>query len=385
MDIKEKKGIQTEIKDLHVLHSLCFRKNIPFVSYRPPENSCIKTLLQTGSYPEKLSSLKNIYNTRGFIISPFQNKAGNTSFILEPDIEIENDHFDSVILSALEKNKNFSNVGYLNGKELIPVTKKTFTGQVSALQNEIKKGVIKKAVLSRIHIEPKAENFDVSQLFLDLTKKYPSAFVYLFQIPDAGCWIGATPEPLLLVKNNLVETISLAGTQKAGKTSPEKVKWPVKEIEEQDIVTKYIEDILINFDIKEFTKTGPFTYVAGNVMHLKTRFQFSAKMLGDRIGEFAETLHPTPSICGLPKDEAFRIIEKTEIHHREYYTGLLGPVNMDSETSLYVNLRCMKILEDKLALFLGAGITSGSVPENEWEETNQKKMTLLSAIELLNK
>jgi isochorismate synthase len=81
---------------------------------------------------------------------------------------------------------------------------------------------------------------------------------------------------------------------------------------------------------------------------------------------------------------SFEILEKIEPHQREYYAGLLGPVNMDDETSLYVNLRCMKVFENKFALYLGAGITSGSVPESEWEETNQKKMTLLSVIEKLN-
>jgi isochorismate synthase len=140
----------------------------------------------------------------------------------------------------------------------------------------------------------------------------------------------------------------------------------------------------LNFNVKDFQKTGPFSQVAGNLVHLKTRFLFDADLIGHRLGEFVEMLHPTPSICGSPKEVSFEILGKIEPHHREYYTGLLGPVNMDNETSLYVNLRCMKVLENEFALYLGAGITSGSLPESEWDETNQKKMTLLSVIEKLN-
>ncbi|NJK84679.1 MAG: chorismate-binding protein [Bacteroidales bacterium] len=256
--------------------------------------------------------------------------------------------------------------------------------QVNEIKQEIKKKSIKKAVLSRIHIEPKHSTCDETQVFLELCKKYPNAFVYIFQMPNAGCWIGATPEPLLEIQDNVAETISLAATQKTGK-SPELIHWPEKEMEEQSIVTGYIEDILCDFGIKKFNKIGPFSYKAGNIVHLKTRFIFDAEKLNQRIGDFAEALHPTPSVCGLPKMRAFELIDKIESHQREYYTGILGPVNMDKQTALYVNLRCMKVLTDKFALYAGVGITSGSIPESEWEETNQKKMTLLSVIDKLNK
>jgi isochorismate synthase len=43
----------------------------------------------------------------------------------------------------------------------------------------------------------------------------------------------------------------------------------------------------------------------------------------------------------------------------------------------------MKVLENHFALFMGAGITSGSNPESEWDETNQKMMTMLNVINSL--
>lgn len=378
------KSITVDKFSLNQLQEVCFNNNIPFVSFRTPHGNSIKTLLQIQNYPRELSSLKELNNIKGFVITPFLNKQKNASFVLEPDMVVGDKEIDHELIEKLKSIRHYKSVEYLNGQGIYVAGKKEFTSQVIELQKEITEGKILKAVLSRIFIESKSNRFDVTRLFSELCGKYPNAFVYLLQIPRAGCWIGATPEPLILIKENRVETISLAGTQKLGNILPDKVKWSVKEIEEQDIVTRYIEQVLLSFNIHDYHRKGPLSQVAGNLLHLKTSFSFDKNKLGHRIGEFIEALHPTPSICGLPKDVAYKLLEKIEPHQREYYTGLLGPVNMENETSLYVNLRCMKVLENKLALFLGAGITSGSVPESEWEETNQKKMTLLSVIEKLN-
>ncbi len=96
--------------------------------------------------------------------------------------------------------------------------------------------------------------------------------------------------------------------------------------------------------------------------------------------EFISALHPTPAVCGLPKERALELIYKTEMHNREYYAGYCGPINYQGKTDLFVNLRCMKILPDKLALYIGGGLTAKSDPEKEWEETVLKANTLLSVI-----
>ena len=376
--------LTVEKNKLKELQEVCFSNNIPFVSFRYPQNKSIKTFIQTSGYPIELKSFKELNSVSGFIITPFFTNQKNASFVLEPDITIDDDSIDPSLIIKLGKVHRYTSVEYLNGKGIHVAEKSEFIRQVKELKNKIAEGKIKKAVLSRIHIEPKNKIFDITRLFIQLCIKYPNAFIYLFQIPMAGCWIGATPEPLVLIKKGKIETISLAGTQKLDELTEKEVQWPSKEIEEQDIVTRYIESVLKSFQIDDFQQKGPYTQVAGNLLHLKTRFLFDENKLANRIGEFIEALHPTPSICGLPKDEAYEILEKTEPHHREYYTGLLGPMNMENETSLFVNLRCMKVLESKLAMYLGAGITSGSDPESEWEETNQKKMTLLSVIEKLN-
>jgi isochorismate synthase len=83
-------------------------------------------------------------------------------------------------------------------------------------------------------------------------------------------------------------------------------------------------------------------------------------------------------------ENALEFIQKIEKHDREYYTGFLGPVGFTDMLNLYVNLRCLKVYKDCVALYVGAGITSDSVPEEEWQETEIKAETLLSVIKKIH-
>ncbi len=91
-------------------------------------------------------------------------------------------------------------------------------------------------------------------------------------------------------------------------------------------------------------------------------------------------LHPTAAICGLPRQKAFEFIRMYEGYSRQYYTGFLGEVNYPEpgSTSLMVNLRCMQLFpkEKKAWVYVGGGITSSSLPEKEWEETQAKSETM---------
>ncbi|NJK97181.1 MAG: hypothetical protein HC905_21750 [Bacteroidales bacterium] len=176
----------------------------------------------------------------------------------------------------------------------------------------------------------------------------------------------------------------MAGTQKLNGIPVEDVQWKRKELEEQKFVTDFIEERLNRFGIADYTKKGPVSQQAANLVHLKSVFSFNRDILNGKTGEFISVLHPTPSVCGLPRRKAYEYINSLEHHNREYYTGFLGTVNVDNDTRVFVNLRCMKVLKNHFALFMGAGITSGSDPESEWEETNQKMMTMLNVINSLN-
>ena len=123
-------------------------------------------------------------------------------------------------------------------------------------------------------------------------------------------------------------------------------------------------------------KIGPHSYQAANLVHLRTQFDFNASLVKPLLGEFIEALQPTPSVGGLPKIAAKELLLSVEKHNREYYSGFLGPLNIGDKTALFVNLRCMKVVKEGFAFFGGAGITRGSIPRREWDETTEKIMTL---------
>jgi isochorismate synthase len=89
-----------------------------------------------------------------------------------------------------------------------------------------------------------------------------------------------------------------------------------------------------------------------------------------------QLLHPTPAVCGLPKEQSKAFILENENYDRTFYTGFLGELNMENKTDLFVNLRCMEICESQANLFMGCGITKDSIPEKEWEESINKSFTM---------
>jgi len=148
------------------------------------------------------------------------------------------------------------------------------------------------------------------------------------------------------------------------------------------MVGRYIVEQFKTIRLREFSETGPSSSRAGNMIHLKTEYTVDIKN-----GYFPELgtvmlhlLHPTSAVCGMPKFSALRFIAANEHLNREFYSGFLGPVNMDGVSRLYVNLRCMQILQKHAVLYAGAGITHDSIPEKEWDETTLKCQTLLDVM-----
>ena len=228
-----------------------------------------------------------------------------------------------------------------------------------------------KVILSRLK---KIKNdFDPIELFNVLNTNYKNTFNYLISIEGMGSWIGSTPEMLLTRKKNNFKTVSIAGTKKS-----ENIEWGNKELEEQQIVTDYISNTLKQNSIS-FTQSESETIKAGHVFHLRTKFK---GLINTNLSTLIKALHPTPATCGLPKIDAKLHIETIEKHNRKFYTGFLGSTSKDN-TNLFVNLRCLEIQKKQCYLYLGGGITTQSIPEDEWNETENKANTLLQAISLI--
>lgn len=259
------------------------------------------------------------------------------------------------------------------------VEKKEYLKNIVSAVKDIDSGKFKKVVVARNKSVQNDKNLNLVNVFLNLCQAYPNAFVSLIYHPLHSAWIGASPELLVQLKNNIFKTVALAGTRAAdGYHSISEVVWKQKEIEEQALVNRYIINCFKTLRLREYEDVGPKTVQAGNLMHLKTDFKVDLNEIDfpDLATKMLHLLHPTSAVAGMPKKEAIEFIKNHENFARELFAGYLGPVNIQNETHLFVNIRCAKILKDTSFLYAGAGITQDSDPEKEWQETEIKMNTI---------
>ena len=357
-----------------------YAKRLPFVVYSRPINSIIKSWLQE----DDALYTSQTFSESGFVFAPFDTK--NQSILL-PESNCEHHILETDTLEV----KEFETV-----IDTIEASKINHVNLVAKGIESIKSGRLEKVVLSRI-VEKESQGANPLEIFKRLFNTYKNAMVYCWYHPKVGLWLGATPELLFKVEGKQLTTISLAGTQPFNTNS--EPKWTNKELDEQLIVTDYISN-----QLKPYTKqmhiSGVETVRAGNLLHLKTRITSLIDNTSS-LKSIIETLHPTPAVCGFPRQEAKDFILDNEDYNREYYTGFLGELNLKqsktrntnrrnvennayavvkTQSNFYVNLRCMQLIHNKALIYVGGGITKDSEPEKEWEETVNKSRTIKSIL-----
>ncbi|WP_372751474.1 chorismate-binding protein [Labilibaculum sp.] len=365
--------------ELAAFFTYCLQNSFPFFAYQLPNSGIIQIGVQTDSNLKAYGCLSELEGENGFVFSPFDTESRHHSWFVRGDLQWEASEIDSQAIKALELHTNKADLE-LTDQNLLESSYNLYFNQVTAMISDLKQEKLDKTVLSRIQILEGMGKNQAAESFLKLSEAYQSAFVSFVSIPSVGNWIGASPETLLSSNENCIETVALAGTQKLGDRALDQISWEKKEREEQAFVSSYIDGVLASHHLSGYKRTGPVTAQAGNVVHLRTSYQLPADLNFSQLSALVQDLHPTPAVCGLPKQKAVQLIREIEKHDREYYAGYLGPIEASGIFSLFVNLRSMKVLENQMALFVGGGITADSIPENEWEETCLKAQTLLNVI-----
>jgi isochorismate synthase len=249
---------------------------------------------------------------------------------------------------------------------------------------EIENGTFEKIVPSRRRTVMLPDSFDIAQSFQKLCTIYAQALISYVDIPGVGSWLGASPEVLVSVHDkSIFKTVALAGTLPYQEgINIRSVAWTQKEIEEQALVERYVISCFKKIRLREYEEHGPKTVIAGNLMHLKSEFTVDIKGTNfPQIGSvMLGLLHPTSAVCGMPLEPSLQFLKDNEAYDRGFYAGYLGPVNVNNNIDLFVNLRCMQISGNQGILYAGAGVTLDSDPEKEWAETEMKFNTLLNVI-----
>lgn len=355
------------------------RSRLSFALYRLPWTDECCLVMQTSGDAEQPASICDLNGKKGFVIAPFRLSAGHPLVVIRPDITAYGRDEITAALSATDR------------EDLVPACPDTQAADSPILSEEtckqqyaaaferfitpLREKRFRKLVLSRSATRPLPDGFSPLGAFVRACNSYPRMMIYLCHTPVSGTWMGSTPEILLSGHGKEWHTVALAGTMPMhDEVMP--TLWDEKNREEQGCVADYIRRVVKKFGGK-LTEKGPYTARAGQLVHLKTDFRFMLKG-ADKTGDLLQELHPTPAVCGLPKEEAFRFIPENEGYDRAYYSGFIGWLDPEGHTDLYVNLRCMKIESREATLYAGGGILASSEVESEWAETGEKLKTMIN-------
>ena len=334
-----------------------YKRNIPFVVYRKPNTESVNGFFMKDDTLHFTTQFKET----GFVFAPFNADEKAVLFPLEKSEFI---HENILIEENLSLNDTVSSEVSSDKEKHLHLVEKAL--------DEINNNELIKVVVSRKE-EIQLDEFDVLLTFKKLLNTYANAFVYVWFHPKVGLWFGATPETLLNITGNTFKTMSLAGTQVYVDT--EEVVWRGKELDEQQLVTDFIESQLkpISTNLK-IDKTE--TVRAGNLLHLRSSVEGELRFTSN-LKTLIRSLHPTPAVCGLPREKAEEFISKHENYKRTFYSGFLGELNIENNSSsLFVNLRCMSVADKIASIYVGGGITKDSSAKKEWEETVAKTKTI---------
>ncbi|UMY65246.1 MULTISPECIES: chorismate-binding protein [unclassified Flavobacterium] len=332
----------------------CQADGRPFVVYRKPEAETVQALFQTDATPYPVD-----FSAAGYVFAPFD---GVPLWIPAAHAERH---------SASWKARPFVRASQVVMEDA--AAREHHVSLVRKGVEAIRDGRFDKVVLSRRQSMP-VHDTDCTAVFRRMLDAYPEACVYLWWHPSSGYWMGAFAEQLAHVSGHYLTTMALAGTRVAGTTA----EWGEKEQQEQRFVTEAIEEALAPFS-KRISKGETETITAGRLEHIRTMV-LAALREDVALEPLVYALHPTPAVCGRPKEAARDFILQEEGYDRQFYAGFHGEVNLGWQTDLFVNLRCLRWTETEAHLFIGGGITADSDAEKEWEETVNKAGTMAAVL-----
>ncbi|RPI74392.1 MAG: isochorismate synthase, partial [Ignavibacteriales bacterium] len=286
------------------------------------------------------------------------------------------------ILFQLKGDKDKSLPRIVNSNGLTPKDRKKWKQIINLALEKIHNLEIKKVVLSRKVDLILSDSINLTVSLNSLREDYPDCFLFAYHKRNST-FFGATPELLAKISDKKIELNAIAGSAKRG-TSPEddsKLESELlnnkKDLDEHSYVLEHLKETLKNFSENISYDKIPSVKKFKNIQHLSTRISASLKD-NSGIMNILKEVHPTPAVCGYPKETALNLIKKTESQKRGLYSGIIGWFNFNNEGEFAVSIRSAITKGNKLTAYAGGGIVEGSEPDAEFEETEMKLKPILS-------
>jgi menaquinone-specific isochorismate synthase len=219
-------------------------------------------------------------------------------------------------------------------------------------------------------------DLDPTLLIESLKAVTPGCFHFYVEPEDGAAFLGASPERLFRRDGRSVKSEAVAGTRPRGVSSADDdglrddLLHSAKDLSEHSYVRTGIQEALAPLceDLEMEEDVSDMKLARGR--HLRSKVHGTLRE-GVTDAVLLDALHPTPAVGGHPRDEALEEIRALETFDRGWYAGPVGWIGAE-DSEFAVGIRSGLVRGGTLALFSGAGIVAGSVPDEEWAEIEQK-------------
>jgi len=261
----------------------------------------------------------------------------------------------------------------------------SWTAAIDAAAARLRAGDAQKVVLAREVMVRGDGVVSAGMVARSLRAAYPSCFTYLITGADGTAFAGASPELLIRRSGARAYSQPMAGSIARGATETEDERLAseladsAKDAAEHHLVSDFVVDALRPFSVRVKARM-PEVIRFTNIQHLATLVDAELREPAASVLDIAAALHPTPAVCGWPRDAANLLIDELEAMERGWYAGGVGWMDSRGDGEFAVALRCGLLWEDGARLYSGNGIMPDSDPAQELEETELKFRALLGAL-----
>ncbi len=256
---------------------------------------------------------------------------------------------------------------------------------VERILGELGEGGVSKVVLARALSLQAEDRVDPVEVALTLWRQNPGAHVFYFEPVAGQALVGAAPETVATVRDGRFSATAVAGSVGPGRCEEERralagaLLASEKDRREHRLCVQDMVERLLPRAREVRARGEPRVLSLPAIQHLETVIEAELEP-GETILSVLEALHPTPAVCGLPRDRALDLLREEEPFQRGWYAGPVGWFDTKGNGVFAPALRSAVIRGRDWRLFAGAGIVAGSVPEQEWEETRIKFQPILQAL-----
>jgi menaquinone-specific isochorismate synthase len=263
--------------------------------------------------------------------------------------------------------------------------RRSYESAVSRALERISRGEFEKIVLARAKDVKAPAPLHALKLLNGLRQRFPDCTAFSVANGLGQSFIGASPERLLRVEDEVVLTEALAGSAQRGATASEdaslgnRLLHSDKDLREHRIVLDSIVRRLGPLGLDLRYSARPILKRLSNVQHLHTPVEARLPK-GVRLLDMLGRLHPTPAVGGTPRELAVPLIAGLEAFPRGLYGGALGWIDSKGGGEFVVALRSALIDGARARMYAGAGIVDGSSPQGEYAETELKFRAMQDAL-----